>query len=70
MTVKPPAVPAVIGDGKPVTLKWFAAPGVTTIPVCEAVSVGLAESAIVIDCVPTVFSVAVKVWLPESRAVY
>ena len=34
MTAKVPIAPAVVGDGKPVTVKAAAAAGLTTIPTC------------------------------------
>ncbi|MDB5309859.1 MAG: hypothetical protein JWO38_4061 [Gemmataceae bacterium] len=49
--------------------KCVAAPGVTRIPDCVPVIPPADLSVAVIDRVPAVFSVAVKVWAPASAAV-
>ena len=57
MTVKAPATPAVVGDGKPATASLLAAAGLTItapLPVIEGVNVSVAVTV----WVPGVFSVA------------
>ena len=61
MTVTLPAVPAVPLLGKPVTLSEFRAPAWTTMFDSVPVILVWVESVAVIDCVPAVLSVAVKV---------
>ena len=65
-----PATPAVAGDGKPVTVRPLAGArrvdrDAGWLPVMLPVAVSVAVS----DCVPVVFSVALKVWTPLSAAV-
>ena len=65
MTVKLPALPAVMGEGKPETIILLAAAGVTVMPVSLPV---MPPSVAVSDCVPAVFSAALKVCTPASEA--
>ena len=69
MTLKSPAAPTGLGDGKPVTTTVLAAAGLTTMPTWLPVKSGVVVSVTVSDCVPAVFSVTVKVWVPLSPAV-
>jgi hypothetical protein len=55
-----PAVPAVIGEGKPLTARVLAAAGLTVIPVCAPATEPLCVSVAVIDWVPAVLRVTVK----------
>ena len=66
--MKLPAVPAVVGDGKPATVSVLAAAGLTVIPDWLPVMPLLAVSAAVSDWLAAVFSVALKVCTPASPA--
>lgn len=69
VTVMVSATPAVAGVGKPVTINVAAGSpaGLTMMPVCDPVMLLVAVA--VSDCVPAVFSVALKVCTPASVAV-
>jgi len=63
-----PAVPAVIEVGKPDTLSWLAAAGLT-VTVALAVREDEAVSLTVMVSAPALFKVTVKVCTPASAAV-
>src|SRR5436853_7211036 len=65
--VAEPEMPAVTGDGTPDTFSEAAAPAVIEIPLCVPVIVLVTVSVAVIDCVPAVFSVTLKAWMPLSQ---
>ena len=67
--MKLPATPAVIGEGKPATVKRLAAAGLTVMPVCVPAPLGITVSLTVMDWLPAVFRVALKVCTPSSAAV-
>ena len=71
VTVMVPATPAVVDEGKPVTLNVLtgAAAGLTVMPAWVPVMLPVVVSVAVSDCVPVVFSVALKVCAPLSAAV-
>ena len=50
-------------------MKRLAAAGLTVIPVCVPVTPGTTVSLVVIDWLPAVFRVALKVWTPWSASV-
>src|SRR5207247_2523467 len=62
--VAEPTPPAVTGDGNPDTFSEAAAPAAIEMPLCVPVIVFVTVSVAVIDCVPAVFSVTVKLWMP------
>ena len=64
VTVKVPGLPAVAGEGKPVTTNPA---GTTTIPDCVPVMLASAVSVAVRDCVPTVSRAASKLPVPLVR---
>ena len=57
------AVPAVVFAGL-ATLRWAAEAALITIPDSVPVTAGAAMSVAVMDCVPAVFKMALKVCLP------
>ncbi len=68
VTVTLPAVPAVVGDGKPATISVLAAAGLTVMPDWLPVMPPLAVSVAVSDWVAAVFNVALKLCAPASPA--
>src|SRR5205823_3732336 len=66
VTVKLPAVPAVVGDGKPVTVSAPAAAGGTVMPDCAPLMETGRASGGVRDWLPAVVSVGVKLCTPAS----
>ena len=50
-------------------MNWLAAAGFTVMPASVPVRLAVVVSVAVIDCVPAVFSVALKVCIPASAAV-
>ena len=64
VTVTDPAVPAVVELGNPETVRLTALAALTVIPVCEPVMLLVTVSVAVIDCVPEVFKVKLKVPAP------
>ena len=65
MTVKLPAVPAVVGDEKPATASTLAAAALTVMPVWLPVMLPVV-AVTVRDRLPAVFSVALKTCTPLS----
>ena len=61
--------PAVVGEVKPFTRKLAGLARLTRMPDCVPVIVEVTASIAVIDCVPAVFRVALKLCTPLSAAV-
>jgi hypothetical protein len=66
VTVKLLAVPAIVGEGYPVTVKIAAPAEFTVIPACTPVMLDVTVSVAVRDCVAAVLNVALKVCTPAS----
>src|SRR5437870_3323469 len=64
VTLKLPATPTAVGDGKPATITTLAGPGLTTMPFWLPVTEAFIVSVAVSDQVPAVLKVALKVPVP------